>query len=396
MATTRKMRWLVRWATTRKMRWLVLATASSFQLETRVSVVSVKPREGPRSTLTRVWDWKGAVLGLDMSLPRPKACRALADALVQGGVDEALVLSTCARLDFVLALKAKSLRDAEEAAVREVATTLAAQVEQWQNGRTPSFIYDFDLASETIRAARGARDAYFVEEIKKIVIPRIGTREAATHLARVATGLADAAPYDPFSSKQAFVQRQLRAALAACDRGPTGESIRLVVQTALETGKAVRRSDMPENQQFRARRDEQSRQLAKAAAHNATLTAADVVMRRLFARNASSDVAAFRAFAMHIADDAAAAAAATAPPSSSDSSSSSFSSDAAVRAARTAANRCIHDATVALRDHGIPPSDAVLAAVRPAATTAVLQLLQSSSSSEEAHPRSRRRSRGSS
>eukprot|EP00635_Sarcinochrysidales_sp_CCMP3193_P003654 CAMPEP_0118907344 /NCGR_PEP_ID=MMETSP1166-20130328/10835_1 /TAXON_ID=1104430 /ORGANISM="Chrysoreinhardia sp, Strain CCMP3193" /LENGTH=272 /DNA_ID=CAMNT_0006846709 /DNA_START=10 /DNA_END=825 /DNA_ORIENTATION=- len=241
----------------------------------RVSVVSVKaPVDEGFSVWHRVWDWKRSVMGLDMMLPRPRACRALAEAVVSNGAEEALVLSTCARLDVVVALTQSrdDDDDDERAAVEVVAKTLAAQVEAWRSRRT-SWRYELDLASELILSCGGS-DSALKDAVAEIVVVRNETRLAATHLAEVSSGLADAEAFDPFSSKQAFVQRQLRAALSACDNGPTGETLRVVVRTALEIGRKARSDNSEANRQFRIRKDEASRLAAEHAARAATVEAA--------------------------------------------------------------------------------------------------------------------------
>ena len=346
---------------------LIARRVATLNVESRCSVVSLKMplREG-YGVEHALWCWKTNVLGNDMGLPRPRAARGLAEAMVsQEGVEEALVLSTCARLDIVLATRAQTLEDAETLCRGAVGAALAAQMEAWKKKPLSEWRYYFDMASEAISASVKAEKGIDGKKgsIGGVLEVHSGTRAAARHLASVAAGLTTNC-FDPLSSKQAFVQRQVRAALEACDGGPTKQSLRVVARTALEASKKAR-SQTPENRRFQKYRDETSRKSAEKAAIELTLEAANLAVDRLSARDASDDVTIFRRRAHQVAQEAVMDIIMAEKHNLNDLVLSSCLS-----AASKAANRHIHDATLALRGRRQLPDDSILEALKVAAATA--------------------------
>lgn len=163
------------------------------------------------------------------------------------GVSECAVLSTCARLDFLL------LTESSEAAMDAIADVLGRQVAQldvWTSGLYSVAAW-LDAAESTIVQA----DSFEPMDVRDALTPRLGIRVAAHHLCLVATAAHD---FDPFCSRRAHVMHQLKSCSSS-------KSLQALVDAALNAGKAARDPKAPSNLVLKARPHDP---LAKEAAAN--------------------------------------------------------------------------------------------------------------------------------
>ena len=296
------------------------------------------------------WKWKEATMGDGAGARCTGAERALAErvsASVGGG--EAMVVSTCARLDVYACSSASELPLADV-----VAADVGALATSWRGGRlfAPRYAGPVDLLPELV-ARSGAG--------------------AARHVVEVAVFAGkERCEFDPFDSHQAHVLKQLKAAFDDAQKGGRdatvcGPRLSALLRTALEAGKLARDSrscralgklrglaatgvELAEARLAVAGvvdADVVDPAVAKAAAAWAALDAGPAI-RRL---SALADAAANDALAVVPAGDARAAAEA---------------------AARKAAKRVLHEPLTALRAGGLPPDDdRILADVRRAVGAAL-------------------------
>ena len=162
-----------------------------------------------------IWKWKEATMGDGAGAACTGVERALAERVKAATGGEAIVLSTCARLDVY------SYSDVED---------LAAIVSS-----------DIGGAATAWRAARLFAPRY-ATPVEPILASRCGA-DAARHVFEVAcfAGL-ERCEFDPFDSHQAHVVKQIKAAFddAAQNNGPCGTRLSALLRLALETGKAAR------------------------------------------------------------------------------------------------------------------------------------------------------------
>ncbi|KAJ1450847.1 hypothetical protein M885DRAFT_621299 [Pelagophyceae sp. CCMP2097] len=323
----------------------------------------------------RAWRWKSAVLGDDQGLPRPKAARALAEELLHEGViAECAVLATCARLDVIVAADAVDAGGAD--AVRAaVGRQLAAQVEAWRgadHGLWARSARWLDGAAEEIRAAPKIVDDFEVSFLCEALTLHAGTFNATRHLALVAAGAMADDDFDPFCSRRAHIQKQLRACLetaTATPAPPAGPTIKACIESALRAGARAR--DVSGVEVAALRRDRDNKSLKKAAleaGRGAALAAADAAVRDLSAVDAAPRIVALRKAATLAAEAVA------------RSGARAGDVDAALAAARGAANEALHLPTLALRSGASVDEATVVRDVDAAARRAVALLPQSAES----------------
>ena len=163
-----------------------------------------------------IWKWKEATMGDGAGAACTGVERALAERVKAATGGEAIVLSTCARLDVY------SYADADKDLAAIVAEDIGGAATTWRAARL--FAPRYDGRVEPILASRCGADA-------------------ARHVFEVAcfAGL-ERCEFDPFDSHQAHVVKQIKAAFddAARDGGPCGTRLSALLRLALETGKAAR------------------------------------------------------------------------------------------------------------------------------------------------------------
>lgn len=240
---------------------LVLATCGCC-LET--SIVSLDlPMRGDFSIAGRCWRWKSLVLGDDLGLPRRRAAAAVAAlAMKRDGVSECAVLSTCARLDFLLRT------ESSEVAMDAIADVLGRQVAQlnvWTSGLRCVAAW-LDAAESKITQA----DSSEPMDVRDALTPRLGIQVAAHHLCLVATAAHD---FDPFCSRRAHVMHQLKSCSSS-------KSFKALVDAALNAGKTARDPNAPSNVALKARpHDPLAREAAANYARKVAAESADRLCR---------------------------------------------------------------------------------------------------------------------
>lgn len=191
-----------------------------------VSIVSLAlPARDDYSVSSRCWRWKSAVMGDDLGLPRRRAARSLGDLVAsRDGIHECSILSTCARLDFLI------VADSSQQAFDAAADVLGRQVAgEWEGG----------LMAWLDRAEISANDDNEPLDVSDALEPHFGLRAAAEHLCLVATGVEEG--FDPFCSRRAHVVHQIKSVRTE------GGSLRALVDAAIAAGKSARNSTHPLN-----------------------------------------------------------------------------------------------------------------------------------------------------
>jgi hypothetical protein len=163
-----------------------------------------------------LWKWKEATMGDGAGAACTGVERALAERVKAATGGEAIVLSTCARLDVY------SFSDADKDLAAIVSSDIGGAATAWRAARL--FAPRYAAPVEPTLASRSGADA-------------------ARHVFEVAcfAGL-ERCEFDPFDSHQAHVVKQIKAAFddAARNNGPCGTRLSALLRLALETGKAAR------------------------------------------------------------------------------------------------------------------------------------------------------------
>ena len=228
----------------------------------------------------RMWRWKESVLGdgQDFFVPKPLTTHRLASVIVREGserscgIEEAVVLGNCARL-MVLVTTIRPQCSKEVA--NSVAVTLLGQVSSWQDrggeGGNEAMLSAFDRPEVvSLVAPNEASDGILQSAARRLMREErsmiwSGAQEVTRECCLVAVGLSSGgrgirSQFDPFSSRDAHVQLQLKRSFEACrdrvplpvDREagllfchtsttpPCRAKLGLVLRAALRTGKLAR------------------------------------------------------------------------------------------------------------------------------------------------------------
>lgn len=211
------------------MTWpIVTMVSTSMALTTGLVCVSLRrPTDGELQRLATapaiVWKWKETELGDGANTPTRGAPRALAQKLLEGTSAEAMVVTTCARLD-VLAYG----MGGADATRRLVAERIAAEID----GFRPVLPW-----RKVPRVSAGAVEASMGATLGD---------DAVLHAIRVAVFAGRPVDeFDPFSSHDAHVLAQLKAAFddaSGGDDAPAKKHLSVVLRRVLEAGKKARDS----------------------------------------------------------------------------------------------------------------------------------------------------------
>ena len=186
----------------------------------------------------RMWRWKESVLGngQDFFVPKPLTTHRFASVIVREGserscgIEEAVVLGNCARL---MVLVATIRPQCSKEVANSVAVTLLNQVSTWQDrggeGGNEAMLSAFDRPEVvSLVAPNEASNGILQSEARRLMREErsmiwSGAQEVTRECCLVAVGLSSRVQgydarcqFDPFSSRDAHVQLQLKRSFEAC------------------------------------------------------------------------------------------------------------------------------------------------------------------------------------